>query len=88
VINDNHTLLPAGDNAIVYPDRDRLSVLSSIRFEAMREGIEDYELLAQLAKRDPGKAAKLAQTAIPHVSDYVRDVGAFRKLERQLLEVE
>ena len=54
----------------------------------MREGIEDYELLAQLAKRDPGKAAKLAQTAIPHVSDYVRDVVAFRKLERQLLEVE
>ena len=88
MINDNHTLLPAGDNAIVYPDRDRLSILSSIRFEAMREGIEDYELLSQLAKRDPGKAAKLAQTAIPHVSDYVRDVGAFRKLERQLLEVE
>ena len=86
VINDNRTLLPAGDNAIVYPDPARLSVLSSIRLEAMREGIEDYELLRALARRDPGKARRLAETAIPHISDYVRDVSAFRALERELME--
>ncbi|HSB13210.1 MAG TPA: glycoside hydrolase domain-containing protein [Bryobacteraceae bacterium] len=86
VINDNRTLLPAGDNAIVYPNAEKLSVLSSIRLEAMREGIEDYELLVALAGKDQAKAKGLAKTAIPNINDYVRDVPAFRKLQRQLLE--
>ena len=86
VINGNRTLLPAGDNAIIYPNPGKLSVLSSIRLEAMREGIEDYELLVALAKTDQAKAKSLAQSAIPHVNDYVRDVTAFRKLRQQLLE--
>jgi hypothetical protein len=86
VINDNRTLLPAGDNAIVYPNAEKLSVLSSIRLEAMREGIEDYELLVALAGKDPAKAKELAKTAIPNINDYIRDVPAFRKLQRQLVE--
>ena len=86
VINDNLTLLPAGDNAIVYPNAGKLSVLSSIRLEAMREGIEDYELLVALADKDPAKAKELAKSAIPNINDYVRDVPAFRKLQRQLVE--
>jgi len=86
VINGNRTLLPAGDNAIIYPNAEKLSVLSSIRLEAMREGIEDYELLVALAQRDQAKADLLARTAIPHVNDYVRGVPAFRELRRQLLE--
>ena len=61
-------------------------MLSSLRLETMREGIEDYELLAALAKRNPDKAARLARTAIPHISDYVREVRQFRALERELLE--
>jgi hypothetical protein len=86
VINDNRTLLPAGDNALVYPNPAKGSILSSIRLEAMREGIEDYELLAALSKRDPQKAQRLAATAIPHISDYIRDVSQFRALERELME--
>jgi hypothetical protein len=85
VINDGTTLLPAGDNAIVYPSPEKYSVLSSIRLEAMREGIEDYELLAALKKRDPGRARKLVEEAIPHFTDYVRDVERFRGLQRRLL---
>jgi hypothetical protein len=84
VINDNSTLLPAGDNAIVYPDPARNSVLSSIRLEAMREGIEDYELLTALARHDPEKARRLAAAAIPNITDYVRSVAQFRALQRQL----
>lgn len=86
VINDGRTLLPAGDNAIVYPDPERLTVLSSLRLEAMREGIEDHELLAALAARDPEKARALAREAIPNFTDYVRDVRAFRQLQKRLLE--
>lgn len=85
VINDGTTLLPAGDNAIVYPDPERMSVLSSIRLEAMREGIEDYELLAALAKKKPQAADALAREAVPNFTDYVRDVGAFRRLQKRLL---
>ena len=86
VINDNTTLLPAGDNAITYPDPARNTILSSIRLEAMREGIEDYELLTALARRDPEKARKLAAEAIPDITDYVRSVTRFRELQRQLAE--
>ncbi len=86
VINNNRTLLPAGDHAIVYPDPERNSVLSSIRLEAMRDGVEDFELLAALAKTNPELARQLAAEAIPHINDYVRDPAAFRRIHRRLLE--
>ena len=41
--------LPAGDTHIVYPGDD--GPWSSLRLEAQREGIEDYELLRMLAQR-------------------------------------
>lgn len=88
IINDGRTLLPAGDSAIVYPDRENLSVLSSVRLEIMREGIEDYELFRLLEEDSPEAAANLARQAIPNINDYVRDVEIFRQLRRQLLESE
>jgi len=86
VINANTTLLPAGDAFIMYPDRANKSVLSSIRFEAMREGIEDYELLRLLKTKNPAEANRLAEAAIVSFTEYVRDPVAFRKLQRELLE--
>jgi hypothetical protein len=86
VINSNRTLLPAGDNAIFYPDSENNSILSSIRLEAMRDGIEDYEMLVLLAKKDAEKADALAARVIPHVNDYLRDWKAFRRAHRELLE--
>jgi hypothetical protein len=86
VINDGQTLLPPGDNAIVYPDVENLSILSSIRLEMMREGIEDYELLHELAARNPARAEELARMAIPEVTDYVRDPVRFREIQTMLLE--
>lgn len=86
VINSNRTLLPAGDNAIVYPYPEKNTVLSSIRLESMRDGIEDYELLTALAAKNPARAKELAAAAIPHVNDYIRDPAAFRQLRRQLLK--
>jgi hypothetical protein len=86
VINANTTLLPPGDAFIMYPDRANKSVLSSIRFEAMREGIEDYELLQLLKTKNPTEANRLAEAAIVSFTEYVRDPVAFRKLQRELLE--
>jgi glycosyl hydrolase family 123 len=86
VINNNLTLLPPGDNALIYPNPAENSVLSSIRLEAMREGIEDYELLTVLAQKDPEAARALAEALIPNINDYVRDPAQFRSYRQQLLE--
>ena len=86
VINMNQTLLPSGDAFIVYPDKARLSVFASIRLEAMRAGIEDYEMLSALAKRDPAAADALAREAVASFTDYVRDPAAFRRIQAKLIE--
>ena len=86
VINMNLTLLPSGDAFIVYPDRARLSVFPSVRLEAMRAGLEDYEMLVALARRDRGTADALAREAVASFTDYVRDPPAFRRIEAKLIE--
>ena len=86
VIDQNTELLPAGDAFIVYPDRQHLTIRSSIRFEAMRAGIEDYEMLRALKARHPAAADQIAASAVSSFTDYVRDVPTFRKIERRLLE--
>lgn len=86
VIDANTQLLPPGDAFIVYPDRAGKSVYSSIRLETMREGIEDYELLHVLQQKNPAAAEQLPQLAITSFTDYVRDVAAFRNIQRKLLQ--
>ncbi|MDE3178028.1 MAG: DUF4091 domain-containing protein [Acidobacteriota bacterium] len=86
VINNNQTLLPPGDAFILYPDRKGLTVRSSIRLEAFRSGIEDYEMLRALSASHPDEASQLAREAIASFTDYVRTPGGFRGIERQLLE--
>jgi hypothetical protein len=86
VISLNQTLLPSGDAFIVYPDRARLSVFPSIRLEAMRAGLEDYEMLVALARRDRAAADALAHEAVSSFTDYVRDLAAFRRIEASLIE--
>jgi hypothetical protein len=79
-------ILPPGDGFIVYPDKEHQSILSSIRLEALREGIEDHELLRALNKKNPTAAQGLAKQAIRSFTDYVRDPAEFRRIHRQLLE--
>jgi hypothetical protein len=78
-------VLPAGDNAIVYPDPEHDGVFVSVRLEVMREGIEDYELLMEYARRAPERADALARTVMRTFTDYVRDATQFRKFQRELL---
>jgi hypothetical protein len=77
--------LPAGDDAIVYPDPEHDGVFVSERLEVMREGIEDYELLMESARRTPERTDALARKVIPTFTGYVRDVSQFRILQRELL---
>lgn len=75
--------LPAGDPWIVYPGDD--GPLDSIRFEAMRDGIDDHELLSQLAEHDADAAQRMARRHILQFDQYDTDVGKFRATRRELL---
>lgn len=83
---DPKAKLPGGDAWIVYPQKDGLGVVDSIRFEAMRDGIEDHELLSQLGERNPEAAMELAKRHVLEYDKYNTDVTEFRKTRRELLE--
>ena len=68
----------------MYPSAEHV-LLSSIRFEAMRDGIEDYELLRLLAATSPRKAQALAERMVPKMSRPEKDVARFRRARRELL---
>jgi hypothetical protein len=76
--------MPAGTDWIVYPKDGKL--LSSMRMEAMRDGIGDHELLSMLAQRDPALARKLAAETILNFDRYDTDIARFRARRLQLLE--
>ncbi|TFE24703.1 glycoside hydrolase domain-containing protein [Cohnella luojiensis] len=53
-----------GDSYIVYPDKANKTVKSSLRHEAMRDGIEDYELLNLIKQSNPELAQQLADSVV------------------------
>ena len=82
-ITQLHTL-PAGDCWIVYPYKNE--VVSSIRFEAMRDGIVDYELLKMLEEKNPVSAKELCGRLIKSFTSYEKDTVQFRQVRREILE--
>ncbi len=76
--------LPPGDSHIVYPGKD--GPWSSVRFEAMGSGIEDYELLRLVGERDPGLADEICARLVRSFTDYDAKVDAFREAHRWLLQ--
>jgi hypothetical protein len=77
--------LPAGEPWIVYPGKD--GPLDSIRFEAMRDGIADYELLCLVAERNPDAARRLVGQHVLDFDRYDTDIGKFRAARRELLQL-
>lgn len=75
--------LPPGDSHIVYPGKR--GPLSSIRLEAMRDGIEDYELLKLLEKKDHKLAREICDSIVKSLTDYTLDPAAFRKARGRLV---
>lgn len=81
----NGAPLPAGDMCIVYPGPN--GPIESIRYEAMRDGVEDYELLRLLSGYDPKAASEICDELIRSPTDYERGVDAFRKTREKLLRM-
>jgi hypothetical protein len=76
--------LPPGDCWIVYPGAD--GPLDSMRWEQMREGLQDYELLWLLGQRDPAKADAICQELVRTPTDYARDFRELRAARRVAVE--
>ncbi|GHT39289.1 hypothetical protein AGMMS49965_04870 [Bacteroidia bacterium] len=81
---DNQLNLPAGDVCIVYPDYNK--VYSSIRLEAERDGIADYELLKLLEAKYPDKALELSRSVVRNYNSYDYNISSFRQKRIQMLE--
>ncbi|MEH0638648.1 DUF6067 family protein [Streptomyces bottropensis] len=66
-----------GDEYLVYPGRN--GPMSSIRWEQLKEGIEDYELIAQLREKDGGTDSdaltEALTTATRNLDGRTKDVG-------------
>ena len=78
-----------GDGCLLYAGEDGHPI-SSIRFENVRDGIEDYELLHMLGVKegDGGVASRrLCSQLIDSLTDFSSDPDLFVKTRRQLLEM-
>jgi len=84
--NYSMAVLPGGDADIVYPEPGSPGVWDSIRYEAMRDGIEDHELLSQLGEKDPEAAMNFARRHIKEVDKYETSIELFRETRRELLK--
>ncbi|SHI59307.1 protein of unknown function [Arenibacter nanhaiticus] len=76
--------LPAGDTHIIYPGKN--GPLSSLRFEAHRGGIEDYELLQLLKIKDEKRYEELIARLFRTYTDYNLSIQDYRAVKRELLE--
>lgn len=76
--------LPPGDSHIVYPGDD--GPWSSVRFEAMGAGIEDYELLRIVAAKDEALADEICTQLVRAFTDYDATPEAFNAAHLRLLE--
>lgn len=79
------TVLPGGDSWIVYPDNGKL--YSSIRMEAMRDGVADYTLLQMLDKKNPKQAKEYCRRVVYHWTAYDTSNDHFRWTRKKILEL-
>jgi len=76
--------LPPGDSHILYPGNN--GPWSSVRFEAMAAGIEDYELLRIVAERDEQLADEICSQLVRTFTDYDATVDGFDSAHMRLLQ--
>jgi len=84
IIVSSGNILPGGDCWICYPGYK--SIYPSIRLEAMRDGIVDYELLKMYRDKFPEETGELVGTTVYGFEHYDINIGAFRAKRRQILE--
>ncbi|BBI36344.1 S-layer homology domain-containing protein [Cohnella abietis] len=77
-----------GDAWLIYPDKENLDVMSSMRSEVQLEGIQDYELLKLLEKDGKGEfAQKIAGSIISSGTKYNRESEAILAARKAVLDL-
>jgi len=84
MIVSSGNILPGGDCWITYPGYK--TIYPSIRLEAMRDGIVDYELLKMYSEKFPEKAKTMVGTTVYGFEHYDINIGDFRKKRREILQ--
>jgi hypothetical protein len=84
IIPEAGNIMPGGDAFITYPGRGE--ILSSIRLEAMRDGIVDYELLKMLSEKKPALARETCRQVVYEFAKYDTDIKSFRAKRRFILQ--
>jgi hypothetical protein len=79
-----NNFLPAGDTHVIYPGKK--GPLSSLRFEAHRMGIEDFELLYQLKQKNVKKHDRLVSKLFKNYTEYNLSIKDYRKTRKRLLK--
>ena len=85
IIPEAGNIMPGGDAFITYPGNGK--ILSSIRLEAMRDGIVDYELLKMLEVKKPEIAREICRQVVYEFDKYDTDIKSFRLKRRAILEL-
>ncbi|MCQ6561498.1 glycoside hydrolase domain-containing protein [Paenibacillus mendelii] len=75
-----------GDTYEVYPDAAHKTVKSSLRYEAQRDGIEEYELLSKLKTSNPSLANEILSTALKSGTKYTLDVNYIKTLHDYMVK--
>ncbi|NEW04760.1 DUF4091 domain-containing protein [Paenibacillus sp. SYP-B3998] len=76
--------VPSGDTHIVYPGSD--GPMLSMRLEAMRAGVEDYELFQLLATHNQPLADEILNSCMKSFTEVNVDITTFHQAHRRLLE--
>jgi len=71
MIDSRYTKWPSGDTYMVYP-----GALSSVRFERLREGIQDYEKIKILCRELAGESSESAANALKKLDDFLKSINA------------
>ncbi len=75
-----------GQSYIVLPDREKLTVKSTLRHESMLEGAQDYELLMLLKRKAPERFSKLVSKVILNRNSYETDKDKLKEAVNELYE--
>jgi len=83
-LNPQRGSYPAGDCLITYPGYHKL--YPSIRLCAERDGINDFELLKMVEKKDAAKAMEFSKMVASDHKTYNTDLKDFRETRKAILE--
>lgn len=81
----SRNFLPPGDSHVVYPSADKKTVLSSVRINAHRLGLEDAAMLIALQEKDAAKTDVILSQLIKAPREHVLGTSEYRTARSELL---